>query len=334
MTKENQNIPNYDLLAKFFAGECSRIERKTVDDWRTASSENKKTFDSMYFLWANTNRTIQAKNIDENKAWEKFQSNLSTQKQAKTLKFSFNRQNLLGIAAVLVVGILIAVIYKFQFAKAEILMAVAENEIQEISLHDSSKVTLNKASQLEYPEEFEGNTRKVKLKGEAYFKIAHNAEKQFIIETKYAEIRVIGTEFNVQAYDSLETTVITVNQGVVELRAFSDTGKVLRLIKGEVGIIDNKTGAILKQEADNITIDYWRTKILKFYNTRLDVVILTLTEIYKIDFKFTNEKIKNCELNFEFPEMPIEDLLNVISVTFDLKFIKKDNIYLIEGEGC
>ena len=334
MNQENLNIPNYKLLAKYFAGECSRAEKQTVDNWRLANSQNSASFDSMYFLWTNTNRNVVADNIDENKAWDKFQTNLSTKKKPETLKVLFSRNNMMRVAAILIIGILIAIIYKFQFAKAEMQLAIADTEIQEFVLQDSSEITLNKFSELEYPEEFEGKKRKVKLKGEAYFKIAHNAEKQFIIETEFAQIRVVGTEFNVQAYDSLETTVISVNEGIVELVFLEDTTKKVTLTKGEVGIIDNKTGNILEQEAENITIDFWRTKILKFRNTRLDVVVLALTEIYKVDFKFLNDEVKKCELNFEFPDMKIEDVLDVISVTFDLKITKKENTYLIDGEGC
>jgi len=334
MTEEKINIPNYDLLAKYFAGECNNAEKQAVEIWRSTSAQTKRDFDSLYFLWSNSNRNIVAQNIDTDKSWEKFQAKIAQKANPNRLQIVFYRKTFLRIAAILVLGILIAILYKYKFQNAEIQMAVAQTEVVEIQLNDNSSVSLNKNSKLEYPDEFDQNKRKVKLQGEAYFKVAKNAEKQFIIETKHALVKVVGTEFNVKAYDSLETTVVSVNQGIVQFCLLSDTTKKVILTKGEVGIIDHKTGNILEQEAENITIDFWRTKVLKFRNARLDVVTSALTEVYGVNFIFANENIKNCRLNFEFPDMKIDEVLDIIAMTFDLKFTRKGEVYSIEGEGC
>lgn len=334
MAEEKTNIPNYDLLAKYFAGECNTFENQVVDTWRNHSVQNKASFDSLLFLWSNSNRNNIAQNIDTEKSWEKFKDKITKNQKQSKFKVIFSQKNVLRIAAILILGILIAVLYNYKFQNSEIQMAVANDKVLEIQLNDNSKVSLNKNSKLEYPQEFEQNKRSVKLAGEAYFKVTKDSEKQFVIQTKHALIKVVGTEFNVKAYDSLKTTVVSVNEGIVEFCLLSDTTKKVTLTKDEVGVIDNETGKILEQEAENITIDFWRTKVLKFRDARLDVVASALTEIYKVQFVFNNPNIKNCRLTFEFPDMEVEEVLDIIAMTFDLKFTKKETTYFVDGDGC
>ena len=96
---------------------------------------------------------------------------------------------------------------------------VPKASIYTLALSDGSKVTLNSESKLSYPSQFEGQVRKVKLEGEAYFEIQKTADhKQFIVETDLQEIEVLGTKFNIKAFDFDDENFSTLAEGSVKVR--------------------------------------------------------------------------------------------------------------------
>ena len=94
-------------------------------------------------------------------------------------------------------------------------LVIPKGNAYELILADGTQVWLNAESELSYPTRFTGNTREVKLKGEAYFKVTKNAEQPFIVKTKEIDIRVLGTSFNVAAYQTDLTTSVTLVEGSV-----------------------------------------------------------------------------------------------------------------------
>lgn len=97
-------------------------------------------------------------------------------------------------------------------------VAVSEHLQKERMLPDHSTVWINSDSRIEYPEEFD-NERIVKLNGEAFFKVTQEPSKPFRVETAALEVRVLGTEFNINARPESGRTVVTLHSGKIEIRA-------------------------------------------------------------------------------------------------------------------
>jgi ferric-dicitrate binding protein FerR (iron transport regulator) len=104
------------------------------------------------------------------------------------------------------------------------------------TLSDGSIITLNKNTVLSYPTAFKGKTRTVKLKGEAFFAVAHDTTKPFIVEVDGVSIKVVGTAFNVKNYDS--SILVIVESGIVQV---SNSKQSVLLHKGEQVLIQNST---------------------------------------------------------------------------------------------
>ena len=98
-------------------------------------------------------------------------------------------------------------------------------------LADGTKVWLNSASRLIYPQSFMGKERRVVLSGEAFFDVAHDAERPFIVETSRMNVKVLGTRFNVNDYDDNEEVSTTLVNGSVEI--VSGGQQAFRLVPGE-----------------------------------------------------------------------------------------------------
>ena len=340
MQEKNKNIPDYDLLAKYFASEASNAERKSIEDWINSEPENKKSFDRMYYLLIQSSKKELEKQVDVGKSWKKMQSRMSSQKNElsispkKKLTDNIFLKRALQIAAIIIFGLVIKSIIPLLQSDIEYIIRVSEEKALELNLVDSSIINLNMNSKLTYPEQFTNNERKVKLSGEAFFKVKSNPEKPFIIETKLANIKVLGTSFNVEAYDTAEIVKVTVISGKVELSGKKENSEKIILIKGESAQIYKSTNKIQKEEKVNINKYFLQTKTLVFKDTELYIVAEILSEAYNIQITIENKEIKFCPLTATFKDAELNEILEIISNTFKIKVKKIDNNYVFTGEGC
>ena len=339
----NSNIiPNYDLFAKYFARETNAQETKELENWVSESPENKKSFDRMYFLWMQSAKKDLEQKVNSNLAWEKLQNRIHSPK--KRLKIVPKEQgiylktakNLLKVAAVLFIGYLIGYFVENYPTEPEYLSQETSVGTTNIILADLTSVKLNKNSKLTYPDKFKKENRLVKLKGEAFFEVTHDEKKPFIVETKIARIKVLGTSFNIKTLDTIDRVSVTVQSGKVELSGLNNQGQKLILIKGETGIIDNDTGKIYKEQntLKNDAALYWLNKKLVFKKTELYIVTATLSNVFNVDIILGNIEIKSCLIDVTFEDSGLDEILQVIATTIDLKIERNDGQIILNCDAC
>lgn len=163
----------------------------------------------------------------------------------------------------------------------------------DIVLADGTRVWLNSESEIKYPVNFSGDIRKVSLKGEAYFKVAHNKQKPFIVETEGVSVKVLGTEFNVRSYideDNLATTLV---KGSVEIQSRDNSSEKLILKPGYQAVFD-KTNVKLSSRKVNVK-DYiaWKEGRFVFKSRRLEDVIKELSRWYDVEVFYQNNSVKD-----------------------------------------
>lgn len=147
-----------------------------------------------------------------------------------------------------------------------------------ISLADGSEVWLNAATQLDFPLAFPGNTREITINGEAYLKVAKNKEKPFIVHLPHSTVQVLGTEFNVNTYDSGLVKVALV-EGSVNMQA--PTGSA-RLAPGRQAVY--QAGRPISQQTfDARSVLSWRKGLFHFSNASLQEISKVLPRWYGID---------------------------------------------------
>jgi len=338
----NNIIPNYDLFAKYFARETNALETKDLDKWVGESAENKKTFDRMYFLWIQSAKKEIEQKVDSNLAWEKLQNRIHKPEQKlRVVEKESNiyiktAKSLLKVAAVLFIGFLIGYFIENYPSEQQYLTQETSADTANVILPDQTSVKLNKNSKLSYPDKFKKDKRLVKLKGEAFFKVKHDKKKPFIVETKIARIKVLGTSFNVKTYDTVDKVNVTVQNGKVELSGIAENSKTLILIKDETGIIDNESGKIYKEQnvIKNDAALYWLNKKLVFKQTELYIVAETLSNAFNVEIVLANEEIKFCPLDTTFDDISFDEILQVIAVTFDLRIERNGSQIVFYGNGC
>lgn len=195
-----------------------------------------------------------------------------------------------------------------------------------IKLADGSTVTLNKNSQLNYTNNFNGKTREVTLIGEGYFDIKHDATKPFLVHAGNLTITVLGTAFNINTINKI---AVTVTRGKVSV---SDHQKLLGAITPGQQITYN----LQTRLADKITVDAnqavkWQAADLFFDNVTMQQAANMLENHFNVKVKFENEESKEVMFSASFTHgQNLQQVMNVICAFNKLTYAEDDGVITIK----
>ena len=273
---------------------------------------------------------VDLEDIDVDQAWSKFSSQVA---EKETPTRVINWQPLMKVAAAVIFAFGIGLFtYNFlgseQIAKQVAMIEVkADAARQQVTLPDGSQVFLNEGSVLSYPEAF-GAERKVQFSGEGYFEVAKDG-KRFIIDAPQTHVEVLGTAFNLNTKDKISTTV-TVTEGIV---AFSAQDQQTKVTAGQEGVFTKASSSISLNQNPDVNAMSWKTGKFIFKNTELSKVVTYLNGYYKHEIKI-DEKMSSCTVTGTFDKLPLEEVLQEISIILSAEVTNKGESFLISGEGC
>lgn len=204
-------------------------------------------------------------------------------------------------------------------------LATPKGGTYQIMLSDGTRVWLNAASRLTYPQQFAGASREVILSGEAYFVVAESREHPFVVRSKDQEVTVLGTEFNITAYEDEESTRTTLINGAIKVAAEKHTssapyisGQDMRLYPGQQSIL-TRSGLIARQ-ADPKAETAWRDGKFYFENQTITSVMRQLVRWYDIEVIYENgveDRVFSGSMS-RFSE--IEEILHNLELTKAIRF--------------
>ena len=157
----------------------------------------------------------------------------------------------------------------------------------EVTLCDGTRVWLNANSELEYPSAFAAGSREVALRGEAYFEVAKDAARPFVVRTPSARVEVLGTSFNVLA-PSAEECVATLVEGRVRLA--DSLRNEITLSPGQQASL-SASGAWRVREVDTRYYTAWRDGLFAFKDCSLREIVTTLSSWYRVSFLFSDNEL-------------------------------------------
>lgn len=330
---KTNDIKYWDLIAKYFANECIDEEVDLLNQWIEQSTEHKNLFNEVKNDLEIINKYKAMERVNVDSAWDNLKSRIEAdEKHEEKKKRTINFNRVLRYAAMIVViaglGFLFNMIYQENFGYYSFTEYTADNETSnEIVLPDGTKVYLNENSSLKYPEGFNGTQRKVKLTGEAFFDVTKNKEKPFIIDVKNAEIRVLGTSFNVRTNIDDSDVEVYVETGMVEVSRKKSGENNILVDPGNVGIVTKSE--IKKQKNLDPNVLAWKTKNIVFREEHLVNVFNTLSRVYHVDIHAEDEEILNYRLTSTFTKQDIKSVMEVICVTFNLKVDYQNNRIIV-----
>ncbi len=195
-----------------------------------------------------------------------------------------------------------------------------------LNLNDGSFIHLNADSKMIIPNKFNRRERHVDLSGEAYFRVSRDEQRPFTIGVRNVTVEVLGTSFNVRAYEDEEEISVTVESGkvLVKLEKAGDNGSVL-LLRGQKLIFNPSTGAIKKFETDPYFDICWTRGILYFNKTRLVEVERILERWYAVEIDVASPQIYKYRLTGEHHNKNLKSVLEALKFALKIDYKIKGN---------
>jgi transmembrane sensor len=200
-----------------------------------------------------------------------------------------------------------------------------------VVLQDGTQVQLNSGSRLQYPKTFGLFSRKVKLTGEAYFSVAKELGRPFIVNLNEINVKVTGTHFNVKAYSEDEKIRVTLEEGSVNID--DNKNNIYPLKIGESAEYDRESGVCTVSKIPEMTLyTAWRTKSLNFYRIPLRDIIKTLERQYEVKFNVKDSAILDYRFSISTSKINLEEVLNDLEKVSKVKFkLNNENKYTISS---
>lgn len=225
-----------------------------------------------------------------------------------------------------------------------------------IILPDGSNVWLNAGSKLNYEKKFDAKLREVYLSGEAYFDVVHNAKRPFLIHTATINIKVLGTQFNVKAYDDDSLTETSLIKGSVEVSLkYNDLKKyILRpnqklILPNESFLAIQKKVSAVKSDSKDLEMyapqikeltylkdDYntniessWTRNILSFEDESFTEVAKKMERWYDVTIKFENPRWEKQYVSGAFENESLDQAMNALKFTTGFNYKKEGNTIII-----
>jgi transmembrane sensor len=334
-----------DILIKHILGETDQEERVHVEQWLLLSNANQVRYEQYLQVWQHSKEVLPPGHITAEESWQGLQQRMTKQSQFRWSK------RLIAAAATLALimgatwlltreqkgAINTDIATKHSDTSATLrpaptkplqtgTMLFATKLVIKDTLPDNSVVTLNKSTKMYRPDTFASNERRIHLSGEAFFDIAANKAKPFIIETEnHVQITVVGTAFNVKSFK--ETTEVIVESGTVEMKYGSRTVSVRA---GERAKMGKKDSIVIVQKIKDKLYKYYRSKVFECDETPLWKVVDVLNEAYGNRVTIGNANLRNLKLTTSFDNESLDKILEILSETFDISIEQKGNQYILK----
>lgn len=284
----------FKLISRFFENNYSKDLEDEVYNWMISPENSLEKQRAMRQQWDSLN---DVEDLSSKVEFEKIKNKLGFSEKKKTIQFS---HYLPRVAAVLLPLIIFIGVYNWVRGEKEnkeaqmAVITVPYGKHEETKLVCGSEVWINSGSQISYNEIPNDSARIINLEGEAYLSVMRHDNIPFIVRTKYLDVKVLGTRFNVSAYPDAESTIVTLNKGSIAVRTIDNRDFMLK--PNQQLVFNNKTREVVIQDLDaNVAKDIadWPIGKMAFNNETLTGIMLTLEREFDIDIEID----KNVDLN-------------------------------------
>ena len=311
-----------ELIRKYAEGTASPVEIQKLMEWYSLSNPGE-------VQWPTEDTS--EKEVVSKRMLLRLQDRI-TSNPSRVIHFPWQK-----IAAMLFVFFGVATILIFSLKSPRTSLITVTNpsgKIQLITLPDSSRVWLNASTIIHYPGSF-GQSRQVKLQGEAYFEVTHDAEHPFIVEAGGLKTMVLGTAFNIKAFEAGSSIKVSVISGRVKVT--DDSRELGILFPSDELKFDRRTKTRTIAPIDTSNVLAWKNGKLKFNGESLAEIAVVLENWYDIKIQIQNDSVASCRYYMSVENTtPLEGLLTLLSNVSEIRYDvnKEKSIVKIYGQGC
>jgi transmembrane sensor len=317
------------LLDRYLLGTASADEKLLVEQWLEENDTHQNDWKSM---------DEQSKKVWLSDLYQDIHQSLNQKKDKAPLSQIKFLRIVAATAAILAIVLGVSVlINKEQGVKNIQELAVNKGEQRFVELSDGTQVWLNSGSILKVDIDFNKDNRKVYLTGEAYFEVTHNANKPFVVYTEKLSTKVLGTRFNIRAYETEEEIKVALISGSVELSEDGELSENKIILKPkEVAAYKKNKHSLEVVNTEKIEpFVEWKSKKIDFSETPLEEVVKQLESVYHVKISLENPNLSQCKITGSFEaKHGISEILNSIALSVDGKYEWNEDELKLSGIGC
>ncbi|SHE57855.1 FecR family protein [Fodinibius roseus] len=349
---------NKEVLHNYVFGNCSPKEKEMVKHWLDESTQNKNIMEELTRIWeVSPGKRIE---VDTYKAWDAFSEQYFSYKDSKTSKISKGHALNTGkghqgprhrrlrkskfvayaIAAAAVILLTVMFYHFVGFSTTDVSPELVKQEITTekgqrttIRLSDGTRIHLNAESHLSVAADYNRDkNRIVYLEGEAFFEVASDKQRSFEVHTPRSVTRVLGTEFNVNAYPEDYKVQVVVSEGKVMLGSGeSGESPEVRLIRNQKGTIFSDGEVTASKVSDlGIYLDWSRGR-LTFRDSPVKEIEQRLERWFNIEVTIAEEiTSENRLLTGSFKDVPLSNVLHSIALSLDMDYRREGRTVIFE----
>lgn len=198
-----------------------------------------------------------------------------------------------------------------------------------VTLPDGTIVHLNAKSSLTYSQDFGRTNRKVELSGEGFFEVKKDTEKKFIVGTGYMDVTVLGTKFNVYAYENKDLVEMSLVEGSVNITTELPPYRSINVKPNEKVTYNKITGELKHEQTSNKIETAWMNKELVFRSEPLKNVFDCLSRKFAVTFNVNDEELLNDIYTGTFEDENIESIMRVLKIHYNFEYKNEDNMITI-----
>lgn len=318
------------LIISYLQGNLSKEETDLFYNWMNESASNKKLFFEIKAMY-DAGRSL-GKPLDVGESWQRLLN-----KKEKTQSLRFNLwYKIASYAAVALIAVAVSSVFFLSYNKTggglySKYIGGDGLEADVVELPDGTQVSLGSKTTFHYDKDFGKNKRIVYLEGEAYFEVAKQKDKPFIVKTAEQDIEALGTKFNVMAYPTDSLVITTLLEGSVRLMTLGGGREtILRPDQQFIYNRNRKTASLNYVDARQYTS--WTTGYYYFSEQTLDAILDRLSHVYGAEFTVLSKSLNKRTFTGTFYRgESIKDIMEVINLSVPIKYkIDKRHVTISE----
>lgn len=331
MEEENRHI---ELLDRFMIGKTSPEEEMALLDWFRSPHSREELLSFYQGRWDETSdhelpAEIQGRMFHHIKARMKEREEVDIKQLTQRYRILRWWSNVAVI--LLCIGLGVGSYVYFQkpamtYPK-EYIVSAEKGQRASLTLPDGTKVWLNSHTYITYDTDYGYKERAVSLSGEAYFEVAKDTERRFVVKAGELEVEALGTTFNVKAYEEDTESTATLFEGSIRAVA----GNKIAVLSPSQQVCFNKENKSfrVKHSANSFYARMWRNNELAFERETLEDIALLMNRMYNVQIHFKSEKIKHYRFSGVIRNNSLGNVFKIISLTAPITYQSVgDTIYL------
>ncbi len=321
---EDKNLI-YNLIALELTSGLDSQQKEELQSWIERSPENLSEYNEVVRMLDLSDRLVAMKKIDAGKDLLLVKKKLNPARKLNNWLLNFQR-----VAAILILPLLIYTAWilsnRSQNIKVSTVMKSSETAYgvrSQIILSDGTKVWLNSGTKLSYPEEFSGDSREVKLTGEAYFQVESDKNHPFFVDLNGYKVKATGTKFNISNYQNDNVITAYLEHGKISWLEYLNEkqNEPVQLKENDIIVLNKAENKYKLQNTDGRKYLAWIDGKLVFKNDKTEDVAVRLGRWFNADIIF-DEKLSQSGYVFTatFKQESLEEALKLLSYSTPISF--------------